>query len=155
MMSMVMATSLFAGCGTGTGTETSASDNSKTEETGTEAAEQPTSDNPYAAYAGTTISVAAIETGYGSQMWQEVTDAFTEETGIQVEQQPRMPQGKTLYRAQLPEHDLSGFACRKPDTSGNLFDTVIGCEQQVTRRRQPNFVQVSDGRFPVQLCKTV
>ncbi len=37
-----------------TGTETSASDNSKTEETGTEAAEQPTSDNPYAAYAGTT-----------------------------------------------------------------------------------------------------
>ena len=85
MMSMVMAASLFAGCGTGTGTETSASDNSKTEETGTEAAEQPTSDNPYAAYAGTTISVAAIETGYGSQMWQEVTDAFTEETGIQVE----------------------------------------------------------------------
>lgn len=40
MMSMVMAASLFAGCGTGTGTETSASDNSKTEETGTEAAEQ-------------------------------------------------------------------------------------------------------------------
>ena len=39
MMSMVMAASLFAGCGTGTGTETSASDNSKTEETGTEAAE--------------------------------------------------------------------------------------------------------------------
>ncbi len=75
-----MAASLFAGCGTGTGTETSASDNSKTEETG-----QTTSDDPYAAYAGTTISVAAIETGYGSQMWQEVTDAFTEETGIQVE----------------------------------------------------------------------
>ena len=47
MMSMVMAASLFAWCGTGTGTETSASDNSKTEETGTEAAEQPTSDNPY------------------------------------------------------------------------------------------------------------
>ena len=40
MMSMVMAASLFAGCGTGTGTETSASDNSKTEETGTEAAEE-------------------------------------------------------------------------------------------------------------------
>ena len=38
MMSMVMAASLFAGCGTGTGTETSVSDNSKTEETGTEAA---------------------------------------------------------------------------------------------------------------------
>ena len=43
----------------------------------------------------------------------------------------------------------------KTDTSGNLFDAVIGCEQQVTRRRQPHFVQVRDGRFPVQLCKTV
>ena len=75
-----MVASLFAGCGTDSGTENSASDNSKTEETG-----QTTSDDPYAAYAGTTISVAAIETGYGSQMWQEVTDAFTEETGIQVE----------------------------------------------------------------------
>ena len=72
-MSMVMVASLFAGCGTDSGTENSASDNSKTEETG-----QTTSDDPYAAYAGTTISVAAIETGYGSQMWQEVTDAFTE-----------------------------------------------------------------------------
>lgn len=85
MMSMVMAASLFAGCGTETGTETSVSDNSKTEETGTEAAEQTTSDNPYAAYEGTTISVAAIETAYGSEMWQEVADAFTKETGIQVE----------------------------------------------------------------------
>ena len=53
MMSMVMVASLFAGCGTDSGTENSASDNSKTKE------------------AGTTISVAAIETGYGSQMWQE------------------------------------------------------------------------------------
>ncbi len=44
MMSMVMVASLFAGCGTDSGTENSASDNSKTEET------------------GTTISVAAIET---------------------------------------------------------------------------------------------
>ena len=61
MMSMVMVASLFAGCGTDSGTENSASDNSKTEETG-----QTTSDDPYAAYAGTTISVAAIETGYGS-----------------------------------------------------------------------------------------
>ena len=66
MMSMVMVASLFAGCGTDSGTENSASDNSKKE-------------------AGTTISVAAIETAYGSEMWQEVADAFTKETGIQVE----------------------------------------------------------------------
>lgn len=32
-----------------------------------------------------TIKVAAIETAYGSDMWKEVCDAFTEETGIKVE----------------------------------------------------------------------
>ena len=62
-----MVASLFAGCGTDSGKENSASDTSKTKE------------------AGTTISVAAIETAYGSEMWQKVADAFTEETGIKVE----------------------------------------------------------------------
>ena len=32
-----------------------------------------------------TIKVAAIETAYGSEMWQKVTDAFTAQTGIKVE----------------------------------------------------------------------
>ena len=31
------------------------------------------------------IKVAAIETAYGSEMWQKVADAFTEQTGIAVE----------------------------------------------------------------------
>ena len=35
--------------------------------------------------AGTTIKVAAIETAYGSEMWQQVAAAFEEETGIKVE----------------------------------------------------------------------
>ena len=35
--------------------------------------------------AGTTIKVAAIETAYGSEMWQQVAAAFVEETGIKVE----------------------------------------------------------------------
>ena len=34
---------------------------------------------------GTTLSVAAIETAYGSEIWQEVTAAFTELNGIQVD----------------------------------------------------------------------
>ena len=34
---------------------------------------------------GTTLSVAAIETAYGSEIWQEVTAAFPELTGIQVD----------------------------------------------------------------------
>ena len=33
----------------------------------------------------TTIKVAAIETAYGSQIWADVAEAFTEQTGIQVE----------------------------------------------------------------------
>lgn len=32
-----------------------------------------------------TIKVAAIETAYGSEMWQKVCEAFTEQTGIKVE----------------------------------------------------------------------
>lgn len=31
------------------------------------------------------ITVAAIETAYGSKMWEDVCAAFTEETGIKVE----------------------------------------------------------------------
>ena len=34
---------------------------------------------------GTTLSVAAIETAYGSEIWQEVTAAFTELTGIDMQ----------------------------------------------------------------------
>ena len=34
---------------------------------------------------GTGITVAAIETAYGSKMWEDVCAAFTEETGINVE----------------------------------------------------------------------
>ena len=34
---------------------------------------------------GTVLKVAAIETAYGSEMWQEVCDAFTAETGIEVD----------------------------------------------------------------------
>ena len=33
----------------------------------------------------TTIKVAAIETAYGAEMWQQVADAFTAQTGIKVE----------------------------------------------------------------------
>ena len=34
---------------------------------------------------GTTIQVAAIETSYGTEVWQQVADAFTAQTGINVE----------------------------------------------------------------------
>ena len=34
--------------------------------------------------ADVTIKVAAIETGYGAEMWKKVTEAFTAQTGIKV-----------------------------------------------------------------------
>ena len=37
------------------------------------------------AAADVTIKVAAIETGYGAEMWKKVTEAFTAQTGIKVE----------------------------------------------------------------------
>lgn len=35
--------------------------------------------------ADVTIKVAAIETGYGAEMWKKVTEAFTAQTGIKVD----------------------------------------------------------------------
>ncbi len=64
-----MVVGLFAGCGnddTPTTTQTAANDTTPV-------------DN------GVTIKVAAIETAYGSEIWQKVCQAFTETTGIQVE----------------------------------------------------------------------
>jgi N-acetylglucosamine transport system substrate-binding protein len=72
-----MLASLLAGCGSSTGTADSGSDN-----TGSAQTTETTGD---AAATGRSISVAAIETAYGSEMWQEVADAFTAETGIAVE----------------------------------------------------------------------
>lgn len=56
------------------------------EETKTEApAEAPEEAAEEAPAEGATITVAAIETAYGSQMWTDVCDAFTAATGINVE----------------------------------------------------------------------
>ena len=38
--------------------------------------------------ADVTIKVAAIETAYGSEMWQKVTDAFTAQTGWKMSSAP-------------------------------------------------------------------
>ncbi len=100
ILSVSMMAALFAGCGSepgpaegGDDAPASDEDSSAGEETpddaGTSAEEgedgADASDDPYADFAGTTISVAAIETAYGSDMWKEVAEAFTAETGIEVE----------------------------------------------------------------------
>lgn len=52
------------------------------EEAPAEASEEAAAEAPAE---GETITVAAIETAYGSQMWTDVCDAFTAATGINVE----------------------------------------------------------------------
>ena len=68
LLVLVLALGMLAGCGGSNDTaEAPAADSGETAET--PAAE---------------ISVAAIETAYGSEMWQKVAEAFTAETGIKV-----------------------------------------------------------------------
>lgn len=78
MMSATMAASLLAGCGAKDDASTDTNNNAVT--TGTEEAADAENSKE-----GTTISVAALESAYGAEMWEEVAAAFTEETGIQVE----------------------------------------------------------------------
>ncbi len=54
-------------------------------ETPEEAPAETPEETPETPAEGATITVAAIETAYGSQMWQDVCAAFTEQTGINVE----------------------------------------------------------------------
>lgn len=74
-----MAASMLAGCGS------NAADTPAPAETPAQAeapAEEPAAEAPAE---GGSITVAAIETAYGSDMWKEVCDAFTAQTGIAVE----------------------------------------------------------------------
>ena len=69
LLVLVLALGMLAGCGSSNETaEAPAADSGDT------AAEAPAAE----------ISVAAIETAYGSEMWQQVAEAFTAETGIKV-----------------------------------------------------------------------
>ena len=69
LLVLVLALGMLAGCGSSNeAAEAPAADSGDT------AAEAPAAE----------ISVAAIETAYGSEMWQQVAEAFTAETGIKV-----------------------------------------------------------------------
>ncbi|MBR5316680.1 MAG: carbohydrate ABC transporter substrate-binding protein [Lachnospiraceae bacterium] len=70
VLSLAMVTSLFAGCGGNSDAGNNA--------VGTESTEAGNA-------AATTISVAAFEGGYGADLWKEVTAAYTELTGVQVD----------------------------------------------------------------------
>ena len=85
-----MAVSVLAGCSSGADGTTAAPQTDAPAQTqaagGNETQAPAPADKTQAPAAdGATITVAAIETAYGSEMWQEVCDAFTAQTGIQVE----------------------------------------------------------------------
>ena len=63
-----MSLALLAGCGSSNGGGSDASKSGDGSNT-----------------AGGTIKVAAIETSYGTEVWNKVCEAFTEQTGIKVE----------------------------------------------------------------------
>jgi N-acetylglucosamine transport system substrate-binding protein len=77
-----MAASMLAGCGSSTTSTSSAETTKETTEASSDAAGETENG---AEAEDVTIKVAAIETAYGSEMWQEVCDAFTAQTGIKVE----------------------------------------------------------------------
>ena len=82
LLSVAMVASLLVGCGGGTTEEAPAATNdAATNDAATE--EAPAEDAAPAA--DVTISVAAIETAYGSEIWAQVAEAFTAETGIAVD----------------------------------------------------------------------
>ena len=78
LLAVAMAASLLTACG-GT-TSTPASTPASTSGAASAASEGAQGD-----YAGQTLKVAAIETAYGSEMWQKVADAFEAKTGATVE----------------------------------------------------------------------
>ena len=77
LLVFVLALGIFSACGT---EETTAS-----EPPADEGGDITTPDGGDNAEPAGSIQVAAIETSYGTEVWQQVADAFTAETGIEVE----------------------------------------------------------------------
>lgn len=82
-LTAAMTVSMLAGC-SGKPADTTTAAPAETTAAGSEAASTEAPAETEAPAAGS-ITVAAIETAYGSDMWKQVAAAFTEETGIGVE----------------------------------------------------------------------
>ncbi len=80
MLALGMVASMFAACG---GSTSSSSAAAPAASGSTPAAS--TSEKAEGDYAGQTLKVAAIETAYGADMWQQIADAFKAKTGATVE----------------------------------------------------------------------
>ena len=78
VLSLAMVASLFAGCGGSNNADANADANNDAV-VSTEDASTP------APAPATKITVAAFEGGYGADLWKEVTAAYTEVTGVEVD----------------------------------------------------------------------
>ena len=85
LLAAALMLSMLAGCTGGDNTESQTPEQPSTPaQTESTPPEEPSVD-PVEPVTGGSIKVAAIETAYGADMWQEVADAFTAATGIEVE----------------------------------------------------------------------
>lgn len=83
VLALGMSLSMLTACGGATSSSTAAStaaSESTAASASTSAAATGTGD-----YAGQTLKVAAIETAYGAEMWQQIADGFEAKTGATVE----------------------------------------------------------------------
>lgn len=81
VLALGMSLSMLTACGGAASSSTAASTaGSASTATSTSAAAAGTGD-----YAGQTLKVAAIETAYGAEMWQQIVDGFEAKTGATVE----------------------------------------------------------------------
>lgn len=81
VLALGMSLSMLTACGGAASSSTAASNaGSASTATSTSAAATGTGD-----YAGQTLKVAAIETAYGAEMWQQIVDGFEAKTGATVE----------------------------------------------------------------------
>ena len=129
LLSTALTSSMLAGCGGKNETpETQAPETQAPAESGDQGgdAAEPA--------VGGTIKVAAIETAYGSSMWQEVCDAFTEETGIAVE----LITDKNL-------EDVIGSAMKAGDFP-DVIHLATGREDALTETfiKDQNIVEITD-----------
>ena len=79
LLTLAMVVSVFAGCGGSNDAGSNAGNNVGSTENGAAVSTEAT------VPAATKITVAAFEGGYGADLWKEVTAAYTETTGVEVE----------------------------------------------------------------------
>ena len=141
LLVLVLALGMLAGCGSSTdSSEAPAADSGDT------AAEAPAAE----------ISVAAIETAYGSEMWQQVAEAFTAETGIKVNLTtdknledvigPAMQGGEfpdVIHLATGREAGLTEQFIKDHDITDVLSMTVPGEDKLVSEKIAGGFTETS------------